>query len=180
MIKGIECFISEEALRLHNDYLKNLKLQYSVIEKSIPEIKNADFDSILKRRNMRYRDELVSLRAEILCHELFFKSFGEAYQSSLSVRKFYRTEASFTYDLYEKCKDKSAAFLVICVQNNAINSILLNNPADIFRIKSPCLCIDLCEHSYFLDYGFDKERYVSSLLPYLKLGVLDNFLEDKH
>lgn len=176
---GIESFISEEALRLHNDYLKTLRLRYSVIEKSFPEIKNANFNSILRKRNMCYKDELVALRSEILCHELFFDSFGEPYQSSVAVKNSYRTEASFIYDLYERCREGRGKFMVIYNERNTVNTALLYEPMEIFKIKSPRLCIDLCEHSYFLDYGFDKESYLSNLLTYLKLGALDNFLGNK-
>ena len=36
----------------------------------------------------------------------------------------------------------------------------------------PLVCIDVCEHAYFLDYGFDKERYLKSALPYLDITKL--------
>ena len=37
---------------------------------------------------------------------------------------------------------------------------------------SPCLCIDLYEHAYFGDYGFDRKRYISAALSVLDLSKL--------
>ena len=36
----------------------------------------------------------------------------------------------------------------------------------------PRLAIDLCEHAYFIEYGFDKERYLEDLLRHLDLSRL--------
>ena len=41
-----------------------------------------------------------------------------------------------------------------------------------FRFGTPTLAIDVCEHVYFMDYGFDKERYLVSSLPYLDISKL--------
>ena len=40
----------------------------------------------------------------------------------------------------------------------------------------PILAVDICEHVYFLDYGFDKERFLCRFLPYLSLSKIDQFL----
>ena len=36
----------------------------------------------------------------------------------------------------------------------------------------PALAIDVSEHAYFLDYGFDKQRYIMAALPFLDLSKL--------
>ena len=40
------------------------------------------------------------------------------------------------------------------------------------RYAAPALAIDVCEHAYFMDYGFDRERYLVSALPYLNVAEL--------
>ncbi len=177
---GIGSFISEEALLLHSEYLKSLKLRYSVMEKSYPEVKNTSIGRNFKMRGFRYKDEAVELRAEIICHELFFDSFGNAYQASRAVREAYRTESSFIYEVFKLCSEGKGKFAVISTDRGTVNIKELYEAREILKIPSAVLCIDLCEHSYFLDYGFDKERYISNLLPYLNLGVLDKILDDKH
>lgn len=173
----IEAFLSEEAIFLHKDYLNDLRLRYSVMEKSFPEIKNADLRRLLKMRH-RYKNEIISLKAEIICHELFFDSFGDAYQGSSAVRECFRTEASFLYEVSE-ASNHGACYTVISHEKGKVSVIPITNATDVFKIRNPLLCIDLHEHSYFLDYGFNKDRYISNLLPYLKLGIIDKFLPYK-
>lgn len=178
MKNGINSFVSEEALSLHKDYLKSLKLRYSVMEKSFPEIKNAHAKQLQRMRH-RYKDEILDLRCDIFCHELFFDSFGDAYQRCVAARAGYRTESSFIYEIFEASKISDASYLVISTDRGTVNIKPLGKAREILKISYPALCIDLCEHSYFLDYGFDKERYISNLLPYLNLSTLDKFLADK-
>lgn len=178
MKNGINSFISEDALSVHKEYLKTLKLRYSVMEKSFPEIKDADVRRLLRMRQ-RYRDEILGLRSEIICHELFFNSFGEAYQSCAAVRERYRTESSFAYEISELSKKDDIKYIVIAMEKGAVKIIALYNSRDIISISQPVICIDLCEHSYFLDYGFDRAGYISNLLPYLNLGALNKFLPHK-
>ena len=177
---AINSFVSEEALFLHREYLNTLKLKYSVIEKSIPQIQNMSVRDIVKKRNLRYKDEIIALRSDILCHELFFDSFSDKYQSSEAVRKAYRTEASFIYELLEMGKEGNLKFLVVCIEGGVVGVRGLCEASQIMKIANPMLCIDLCEHSYFLDYGFSKEKYLLNLLPHLKLSVLDDFLNNRH
>ncbi len=178
MKSGIAVFISEQSCSLHEEYLKSLKLRYSVMEKSFPEIKGADLKKLYRIRH-KYKNEILELKSEIFCHELFFNSFGEAYQECVAVRGEYRTEASFLYEIFEASRDKNASYIVISADRGAVKINPLCDAGQIIKTSNPLLCIDLCEHSYFLDYGFDKERYVSNMLPHLKLSVLDKFLADK-
>ena len=171
---GMECFLSEEAIELHKEYLRTLKFRYSVMEKSFPEIKDANLDAISRMRHM-YKDEILALKSEIFCHELFFNSFGELYQSSSLVKENYRTESTFLYGIFDMCKSSCAAFLIINKNKGCVNTALLKEPKEILKIPSPVLSLDLCEHSYFLDYGFDRERYLTNLLPYINLSILDIF-----
>ena len=46
---------------------------------------------------------------------------------------------------------------------------------DVIIKNEPLLAIDLWEHAYFSDYGFDKKRYVKNLLPYINLDKINNF-----
>ena len=32
--------------------------------------------------------------------------------------------------------------------------------------------VDVCEHAYFMDYGYNRERYLLSSLPYLDIAKL--------
>ena len=60
---------------------------------------------------------------------------------------------------------------------------LKTREGDEFELLKTCgnvLAVDLSEHAYFTDYGFDKSEYVRNLLPYLDLSILDKKISDKH
>lgn len=177
---GIDKFISEEAIGLHKNYLENLKLEYSIYEKSAPEIKNMSISAIKRARKLRYKDEILSLRVNLECHNLFFSSFGNEFQSSQAIKKAYGTEASFLYDMCNEARQwETSGFLIIGLSNGRIFKYVGQDLEDIFIKATPILAIDLCEHSYFLDYGFNKNAYLENAMKYLNLNKIDNFLSDK-
>lgn len=170
----IHKFLSEGALNLHKEHLHKLKLQYSVLQKSIPQIAGKNLLEICRLR-FKDKDEVIGLKSDIQCHELFFTSFGTAYESCASVRKKYRSESSFLYEIYESCKKLDCGFLII-YSDKGEPKLISGAPEIISKIKNPIIAIDLYEHSYFLDYGFEKEVYLKNMLPYLNLSKLDKNL----
>jgi superoxide dismutase len=52
---------------------------------------------------------------------------------------------------------------------------IINHSDNIKRVRlAPRLAIDISEHAYFLDYRFEKERYLRSAIANLNLSLLDN------
>jgi len=164
-------FISERACQLHREYLQNLKLKYSVLEKSFPEIVGKTIFDIRKSR-VKYKDEILDLKCDILCHELFFNSFGKKNQTSVSVRRSFGSEARLLYEIYEAGMGAGNCFAIISRTKKGEVEFNLGAPSILIGISAPILAIDLCEHSYFLDFGFDKEKYLSAVLPHLNLNKL--------
>lgn len=171
-MRGIEAFISEYALNLHKEYLRNKKLKYSVLEKSIPAIKGCSAYEISKLR-IKGKKEIISLYIDIFCHELYFNSFGMKNQKSLLAENLYGTSASFSYYLYEECKNNAGGFIIICVDGHGKIKLVSERELFVNKTHVPMLCIDLAEHSYFTDYGFNLEKYLYNSLPYLNLSKLD-------
>jgi len=64
----IRKFLSETALNLHKEHLKKLKLQYSVFEKSKPEIIGKDISEISRLR-IKDKAEIIKLSCDIRCHD---------------------------------------------------------------------------------------------------------------
>ena len=179
MSSSMNRFLSDEAIALHKEYLRQLKLRYSVIEKSIPEIKDKDMRALCKMRLGRERDEIISLKREIQYHELFFSSFGVGYQTSEAIRDKYVTEASFLYEVYLSCGNKGAEFVIVYVKSGEVRIDTVYSLLDSQSQTNPILAIDCCEHAFFLDYGFDKYAYLKRLIPYLNLSAIDKFLSYK-
>ena len=170
---GIVAFLSEESINLHKDYLRNLKLRHSVNEKCDERIKEKSVLEISKIKRLEGKEDIIRLKLEIQCHELYFSSFGKAYKTSESVKKYYGTESSFLYLIYGECMRREAKFLMISSSGGRPQLDFINDFKEAIGIPSPHLAIDLCEHSYFLDYHFDKSTYLKTMLPYLSLERLD-------
>ena len=161
-------FLSERAIALHEDYLEKLKLRYSILEKSVPSIVGKEISEVQKMR-VPYKDEIMSLKCNIICHEIFFSSFGRAHQSSKCIRGAFGSESGFLYEIYETVKETENSFAFINTKRG-VPQISLGMPMDILRLSNVVLAIDLYEHTYFLDYGFDKCEYVRRMLAYLNLN----------
>ncbi len=164
-------FLSDKATALHKEYVENLTLRCTALEKSAPEIIGMPLCEMRKRRFLN-KGDIIKLRSEIVCHEIFFSSFGKRYQSSEAVRRKYGSESSFLYELYKSGIEGQGAFLAIFIQRGEVNFKVIECEDVILRCK-PILLLDLCEHAYFLDYGFSKGEYLKNSLSCLNLGKLD-------
>ena len=168
-------FISESTRQMHEEYLRRLKLEYSIYEKSYPPLVGKSVGEIMKLR-FKNRGELqaaVMKRCEILAHELYFSSFGNTNSSSEKVRREYGSEANFLYEAKEKCMSADGGFLLIYPDERGRISLYAGQEyKNLFLKYSPVLALDLCEHAYFYDYPFDKKSYVSSALSHIALERL--------
>lgn len=173
-MEGILSFISDEAYTAHLDYVNTSKLKYSILEKSYPIVKGRSLLEIGKQRLPKdVKCEMINLRCEILCHELYFSSFGRQYQNCNLVGKRFGSVASFLYNLSSIARSVKQGFLIIYERGEEFLIYCGDDYSEIFLRHKPLLCIDLYEHAYFKDYGFNKEKYVTEALSYLNLGLLD-------
>ena len=163
----MNAFLSEEEILKHKEYLRQLKLKYSILEKSIPGIENKDFRDISRILRTDEREEVLNLLSKIRLHELFFSSFTDTpmKRNSLVCRQ-YGSEANFLYQLLKIGRDAAPTFLCITVRKGRILPVLTE---DFFSLDTPLLALDLYEHAYFCDYGFNREKYLECALSYLDL-----------
>lgn len=170
---GLESFLSEESIGLHREYCRVLKLKYSILEKSFPCIALEDAKSISKMKIDRAaKNEILKLKAEILCHELYFSSFGEKHQDSEIIRRQYGSTASFLNTLSDIAMSVPYGFLIINENREEFGIYCGNDYMNAIINTKPCLAIDLCEHAYFGDYAFDKQKYILNALSALNLNKL--------
>jgi len=162
-------FISEEHLIKHTEYLKGLKLRYSILEKSVPELKGKKIFEIARLRiDKIIRAEALSLLTEIELHELYFSSFGNG--SSLGnaeVRGCFGSEANFLYELKRLAMKSDWGFVGLKRGRNGLE--LFHSDGKRYCEGMPILAIDVCEHAYYGDYGFEKELYLKNALMFLNL-----------
>ena len=170
----IELF-TEESIDAHREYLRGIKLKYSILEKSIPSIKNKNPNEII-RQKMSAEDKTDTLRllSEMLLHEVFFSSFGGVrYLPSETVRRSYGSEAALLYRLLREGMNSDYGFLCLYNDDGKIDIAASSDLTRLVIPRTPVLAVDLYEHAYFRDYGFDKDRYLQSALSRLDLSRLE-------
>ena len=167
-------FLSDMSIAQHKDYVRNMRLKYSILEKSIPNLAGKDISDIRRMRiPFSEREYAISLLADIRLHDIFFSSFSPTPYRRLSyVQRGYLSEASLLDEIYKKATGVRGGFLTVGIKRGKTEVSVSDDCASLFENKVPILAIDLCEHAYFLDYAFSNEKYVASALPYLDLSRL--------
>ena len=165
-------FLSERNLSLHKEYLRNLERKYSIFEKSYPSLVGKGLRGVARAKVERgEREEAFLLRAEIEAHRLFFSSFSDCSGRCEAVCKKYGSEASFLYELMRASSEREG-FLLVFRGERGVEYYAGREYGKIFMRYNPLLAIDLCEHSYFLDYLFDKRTYMKNALSRLNLAKI--------
>ena len=172
-------FVDEESVRAHKEYLKNLKLKYSILEKSINGISGKGFAEL---RGMRIknglREELLSAYTRIRLHEIYFSSFSEReLVASNFVKEQYGSEAALLNELFRRGRNLEFGFLSLAVCSGRILICDSIDYKEHFNKGEPCLSVDLFEHAYIFDYGFERDEYLKKALSHLNLSVVDKILK---
>lgn len=166
-------FLSEENISLHREYVRKKQLELSILESSIPGLSGASVADIWHMRlTRRDRQDALALKLETLMHGIFFSSFsGVSHPRSEYVTRSFGSEAAFLNEVYKLALAQPYGFVAVF---NKGRDIVLGQVLDArdIRVHQPVLAIDVCEHAYFADYGFDKRRYLVSALPYLDVTKL--------
>lgn len=167
-------FLSEENYEMHMEYLRTLRLKYSIYKDDSTSTKNRNKNDILRQniKNIR-NDKSASLLLEITLHDVFFNSFsdGRLFSSDFLVRSF-GSEAGFLNQVFQRCMDLESGFLCVFTTEGGIHFGSSRESSLFLKYGIPNIAIDLCEHAYFLDYGFDRERYLRSAISYLDASKL--------
>lgn len=166
-------FLSERNVDLHREYLENCRMRLSILEKSGYSISGKSYPELFRARLGNAKDEILPLACEVYLHELYFDSFGMAGECAECLKSSYRSVAGFLYELERAAMAADGGFLLVTRGQRGVDFSHNTSFAKPIRYE-PCLAIDLAEHAYFLDYGFDKLSYVRAALSRLRLSKLNN------
>jgi len=178
-ISALRSFLSEENIKMHLGYMKNLKLKYSVSEKSIPSLSGKSMEDV-RRLGVKksVKEELLSLLSEIRLHECYFHSFSRTPHTSELIKKHYSSDSAFRYELLLVSRSAECGFLCVFVRDRSRPSVRVCDKDALVQYRDvPVLALDLCEHAYFLDYGFKREEYLRAAISHLDLSKLSNTLD---
>ena len=166
-------FLSERNISLHTEYARELGNRFSIFEKSYPELKDKDARGISRARIARgEREEALRLYCEISAHRLFFSSFCDKCPRCGKIARAYGSEAGFLYELLTYSREREGFLLIYTDTRGEIGYRAGREYCEVFLRYSPILALDLCEHAYFLDYGFDKYAYLKNALSRLDLSKI--------
>ena len=117
--KAMNMFLSEDNIKEHLEHVRQLRLKYSLLAKSVPEIKGKDFrDLLTSGMNKKIREEATDLLWQIKSHELFFNSFSINPCRSDQFKKKNISPERFLYDVLMETKDRSYGFLYVIKDKN--------------------------------------------------------------
>jgi len=180
-IKAMKLFLSEGSIGAHLEYFRRLRLIHSANEKCYPSAKCETAENVMKLQIKRAEKiRLISNMNELRLHECFFSSFVELPRQVREIKKYYTSEEAFCYELMEACMLTEYGFVYVALDNRRrplIRTVEKYRELDLYA--KPLLAIDVCEHAYFSDYGFDKKRYLRSLLSKIDLSRLYPACESK-
>ena len=167
--------MSEENQLKHANFLKEEKLRYSVLEKSVPGLFGTSVCDVLRLKIAdTYKNEAVNLLTSISLHEIFFNSFCGVSCRSHGIRSHFGSESAFLYEI--ECDIRAhdgVGFLGIFKNKSGkITWEIIEKADGKLLMNLPLLAIDLWEHAYFEDYGFDREKYITNALGHLRLDII--------
>ena len=170
--EAMNLFLSEGNIKRHLEHLREKRLCYSILEKSMPELRERPINEIFRLNIDRgIKDEAISLLWYIKSHECFFDSFS----MNQSMGKMMRISAEkLLYEIYTEAMKMDHGFLFVTLDKQKTPRLMFSDGNDGAFIKyKPILALDLYEHTYFLDYGFDKKRFLQNAIQYLNISSLD-------
>ena len=160
-------FVSEDNLKLHLEYLNDLKLKLSVFSKSYPEFSGGDITRIKRSRiDKTLKTQVIALISEIKSHECYFDSFCISPKAYKQIRRYFSSEDGFVYEIFLAARSSNGNFVYVYSDKKGSPII-----SDSYH-ENPVFAIDISEHAYFLDYGFSRDEYLRRALGYLNLEKL--------
>ena len=168
-------FLSEESLSRHREYHRRLRVKYSILEKSEMLLNSTDIHKIpWQKIDKDLQAEAFALLSEYTLHTAFFASFAEKKTDRLpAVIDGVGSASQLLNKLFRLGKnDNDGGFLVILRGKHSIAPARIFPPYRELCFATPLLAVDLYEHAYFSDYGFERERYLYAALSHLDLNLL--------
>lgn len=163
-------FLSRDSIIRHKEYLKELNLFYSVLEKSNQKLSGLSAEEILKSRiGAKLKCEAYKLKREIELHKLYFDSFDiyslsknrSSEEGARLVKLFYLANEAL-----KNCEN--AKFLCFYINRQGeMDFHIVESYSNPMR-ENEIAAIDLCEHAYIFDYGYKREKYLEEAFKFIK------------
>lgn len=184
---SLESCLGCENLTVHynNIYVPTIN-KLNLLLSKYPDLQTFSLDELIFNShtfNIREKDELTRLINSVYNHHVFFSSISPyIYQltnspiksaiekSFLSVENFYKQFTSSALSLYG-----SGYVYLVCNEYGVVSLFVTKNhetpiPYNLY----PLITLDMWEHSYFLKFRENKEKYVHNFLSVLNWPHINN------
>ena len=169
----MELFLSRDNILKHKEYSDTLLCKHSVMEKSIPKITGATPAQIYRMR-LSYETKIEVLKNLInhLSHITYFNSFSKNDSFCPEIKRQFLSENDFCYRALEYAKGIDYGFMYVFKDKKGKISFASSCNALAYISFIPVLAVDVCEHAYFCDYGYEKTEYLKSAIARLNISKL--------
>lgn len=186
----LEPYISDRTLTIHynNHYLKYLKNLNDILVKENYDFRytKEELFNHIDEFNISVRDKILFNLGGIVNHELYFNNMSNL-KNNKPVGSI-KNEIDKEYGNYENFKTefkKMALELVgsgytylVINKNKKLQIINMSNQESPYLYGMiPIMTLDLWEHSYYLDYQNNKEKYIDSFFEIIDFDKINNLYE---
>lgn len=169
--KALNLFLSEDNIRRHIEHNNSVKLKLSILEKSVPKIIGCSICEIKQMKlDKDIKEEAARLIGYIRSHDLFFDSFVE-HNNACGHKALWIEQ--LLYNIYTEALSLDFGFMYLFKDGRGgIKTSFSPNGEYIIENQKPILSLDLFEHTYYLDYGFKKDKFLKNALCHLDISRL--------
>lgn len=188
----LDCCLGKRSLLIHyNDiYVPTIRKLNELLSR-YPSLQKSSLDELIFNNdhlNIIEKKELLYLASKVYNHHVFFESISSTYPSNAKLEvvdaicQRFGSYESFKEKFISVAKAINCGFVYLVCDDKLNLSIFVTNechtpiPYNLY----PLLCIDMWEHSYYLNFTVDKVAYINNFLNSLNLHhVNSEYLECK-
>lgn len=119
--------------------------------------------------NIEDRDDILFNLGGVINHNIFFKSISPYKEKpnkllSILINNYYGSFDNFKEEFKKKALSlKGAGYTYLVLNNNKLDIVNLSNQDNPYSYNYiPLLCIDMWEHSYYINYNSYKDNYIDN------------------
>ena len=113
-------------------------------------------------------------RISLIIGMIYFSSFSRQNLVSDRINKEFGSIAEFLYEISEACSKVKTGFLLIYDFRGRLEIYCGDDYQKVLAEKKVILALDLFEHAYFYDYGFERKKYVMNAISHFDFNKLQN------
>ena len=182
-------FISTNALNIHlSIYRKNLNKLNNLLKSINYDYKYSMKDLItnIDTIDLNIRGEILYYLSSILNHNLFFYNISNKKITEpiglikKDINKYFTTYDNFKKEFKTKALNlKGSGYTFLVRDDNGELKIIntSNEDSPYYYGYTPIICLDLWEHSYFLDYYDNKNTYIDNFFKVIDFNKINNYYE---